>query len=68
MDSDWNSFITVSILLALMILLANYMQNAALVEKDWVNLKCNPLYMLISSLTQDNETSLSNFKKCVNNV
>jgi len=68
MDSDWNSFITVSILLALMIVLANYMQNAALVEKDWVNLKCNPLYMLISSLTQDNETSLSNFKKCVNNV
>jgi hypothetical protein len=68
MDSDWNSFITVSILLALMIVLANYMQNAALVEKDWVNLKCNPLYMLISSLTQDNETSLANFKKCVNNV
>ena len=68
MDSDWNSFIAVSILLALMIVLANYMQNAALVEKDWVNLKCNPLYMLMSSLTQDNETSLSNFKKCVNNV
>ena len=68
MNTDWNHFIVVSVLLTGMILLCNYMQNMAIVEKDWVNLKCNPLYMLLSSITENNSDATTNFKKCVNNV
>jgi hypothetical protein len=68
MNLDWNNFIVVSFLLFLMIMLSYYMINTALVEKDWVNLKCNPLYMLLSSITMDNNKATTNFKNCVNNV
>ena len=68
MNDDWASFIFVSLLLGCMLYLCIYLQNLAQVKKDWVNLKCNPLYMLINSLTDDNESSIGNFKNCVNNV
>jgi len=68
MNSDWNYFIVVSFLLFLMIMLCNYMINMALVNKDWVNLKCNPLYMLLFSISQNNDKSADMFKNCVNNV
>jgi hypothetical protein len=68
MNTDWNHFVAVIILFGLMYLLCNYMQNLALANKDWVNLKCNPLYMVITSISEQHDESLKNFKNCVNNV
>jgi hypothetical protein len=68
MNDDWSMFISVTILMFLMICLCLYLQNAAIVEKEWSNLKCNPLYMFVKSITDDNETSINNFKSCVVNV
>ena len=68
MNSDWNTFVAVILLFGLMLLLCNYMQSYSLVTKDWVNLKCNPLYMVISSIGSPNNESLQDFKNCVNNV
>jgi len=68
MNSDWNHFVVVILVFAFMYFLCNYMQNLALASKDWVNLKCNPLYMVISSMSQPNDEALHNFKNCVNNV
>jgi hypothetical protein len=68
MNDDWSMFISVTILMLLMIYLCLYLQNAALVEKEWVNLKCNPLYMFVKSISDDNQSSIDNFKNCVINV
>jgi len=68
MNDDWTRFMVVTAMLLMMIYLCVYVQNMALVQKDWVNLKCNPVYMLVNSITSDSKTAADNFKNCVNNV
>lgn len=68
MNDDWSMFITVTIFMLLMIYLCIFLQNAALLEKEWADLKCNPLYMFVRSITDDNEASVKNFKSCVINI
>jgi len=68
MNDDWNLFIVVTTMLLIMIYLCVYVQNMAVLRKDWVNLKCNPVYMLANSFTSDNDTAIDNFKNCINNV
>ena len=65
MNDDWALFMAVSFLMAVMLTLCIYLQNWALAKQDWVNLKCNPLYMFIHSIGVDNKTSISNFQSCV---
>jgi hypothetical protein len=36
--------------------------------KDWRTLRCNPLYLFISSFIVSNDKSISNFDKCVNEI
>ena len=68
MNDDWTLFIIVTSMLLAMIYLCVYVQNMAVLRKDWVNLKCNPIYMLTNSFASDNDTAIDNFKNCVNNV
>ena len=68
MNDDWALFIPVIVLMTLMIMLCYYLQNWAVAQKDWVNLKCNPLYMLINSISTDNKTALTDFNACVKQV
>jgi hypothetical protein len=68
MNDDWSQFISVTIIMFLMIYLCVYLQDMALAKKDWADLKCNPLFMFINSITEDNRASIDNFKKCVSNV
>jgi hypothetical protein len=68
MNDDWALFITVSILMLSMLTFCMYLQDIALVKKDWANLKCNPLYMFLNSITADDKSSIDNFKNCVVNV
>ena len=68
MNDEWTSFITVSFFMGLMIILCVYLQDFALVKKDWANLKCNPLYMFIHSVSAPNKRSVDTFKNCVVNV
>ena len=64
MSDDWNGFIGVLILLSFMIIYCKYLQIIAISEKEWINLKCNPLFMIFQSIG-DEEASLKNFKSCV---
>lgn len=68
MNDDWNGFVGVILLLTVLFLLLNYFKLMAIALQDWVNLKCNPLYMLISSINQDEGIATNNFKNCVNNM
>jgi len=68
MNDDWALFIPVIVLMTMMLMLCLYLQNWALVQKDWVDLKCNPLYMFINSLSSDNKTSITDFNACVKKV
>jgi hypothetical protein len=68
MNDDWTLFIVVTTMLFAMIYLCRYVQNMAVMKKDWVNLKCNPLFMLIKSFSTDRDSAIDNFKNCINNV
>ena len=64
-DDNINLWI-VMITFIIFILYLNYMQNMAVVKRDWNNLKCNPLYMLTKSLTSTATESSRDFQKCIN--
>jgi hypothetical protein len=68
MNDDWSLFIVVTTMLLAMIYLCTYLQNIAVLRKDWVNLKCNPIYMLANSFVVDDETAIDEFKNCINKV
>jgi len=68
MNDDWSLFIVVTTMLLAMIYLCIYLQNIAVLRKDWVNLKCNPIYMLANSFVVDDETAIDEFKNCINKV
>ena len=68
MNDDWNAFIGVAILLTLFYLLLSYLKLMAISQYDWKNFQCNPMYMLISSINQDENASVNQFRKCINSV
>ena len=68
MNDDWSMFIAVTVLMLIMIYIALYIENLAKIKSEWANLKCNPLYMFINSLSAPDKLSLDNFKNCVVNV
>jgi hypothetical protein len=47
------------------ILYLNYIQNLTLVTKDWQNMKCNPLYLLMDSFVSNPEESQAKFNNCI---
>lgn len=47
------------------ILYLNYIQNLSIVRKDWGNMKCNPLYLLIDSIVATPEAADLKFKNCI---
>jgi hypothetical protein len=68
MNDDWSMFIAVTAVMLMMIYISLYIQNLARIKSEWENLKCNPLYMFVNSLSASDKSSLDNFKKCVANV
>lgn len=63
-DDNINLWI-VMITFTIFILYLNYMQNMAIVKRDWTNLKCNPLFMLSKSLSSTASQSSKDFQSCV---
>ena len=62
---DWNNFVSVSVTLTVVILYYNYLQNIAIIHRDWSNFKCNPLYMVSDSLSSSADKSIKHFQDCV---
>jgi hypothetical protein len=65
MSDDYVYLWIVMIAYIIFILYLNYMQNMAIVKRDWANLKCNPLYMLTDSLSAHASESSANFQTCI---
>ncbi len=38
------------------------------IMKDWKNIRCNPMYLFLSSFIVSNQKSVSNFNKCVDQM
>jgi len=68
MNSDWNEFVSVSIIFIIFFIVLNYLKLYAISYSDWENHTCNPLNMLISSIYSSEQQSLDMFNKCVNGV
>jgi hypothetical protein len=47
------------------ILYLNYIQNLSIVSKDWQNMKCNPLFLLMDSFVSPPEESQTKFNNCI---
>ncbi len=47
------------------IMYLNYIQNLSIVRKDWQDMKCNPLFLLLDSFVSTPSQSELSFKKCV---
>ncbi len=45
-----------------------YIRTQIDIMKDWKEIRCNPLYLFISSYVVSNDKSISNFEKCVNQM
>lgn len=68
MNDDWGDCVTVSVILMLMIIICLQAQEYTLIYKDWNNLKCNPIVMVLNSMTQNTQDSITAFNQCVNLV
>jgi hypothetical protein len=69
MSDDWNNCIMVIILFIILFIYYGYLKTLLELKRDWRNFKCNPLYMLFSSLGKPkNKKHSENFKRCVNEV
>lgn len=53
------------ILYVFYILYLNYIQNLSIVTKDWQNMTCNPLYLLMDSFVSSPEQSEAKFNNCI---
>ena len=65
MSDDYVYLWIVLIAFILFIIYLNYMQNMAIVKRDWADLKCNPLYMLTKSLSVPAAESSEDFQTCI---
>jgi hypothetical protein len=69
MSDDWNNCVMVIILFIILFVYYSYLKTLLELKRDWRNFKCNPLYMLLSSLGQPKDQKHSNnFKSCVSDV
>ena len=65
MSDDYVNLWIVMFVYIIFILYLNYMQNMAIVKRDWANLKCNPLFMLTKSLSAPAAESTADFQTCI---
>jgi hypothetical protein len=69
MSDDWSNFLFVMMLYIILMIYYNYLNTMMEFKNDWSNFKCNPIYMLGSSLfdpTSDTNGKL--LKNCVNDI
>ena len=66
MDDDSLSVGMFLLLYTLFIIYLKYIENLTVVRGDFANFQCNPLYLLVDSMIE-NETNVSNskFEGCV---
>jgi hypothetical protein len=63
-DDDINFYVVIISFILLMLYL-NYVQDMTLIKNDWENVKCNPLYLFMNSISSSNNESTKNFQTCV---
>ena len=65
MEDDEARLWLFSLLYVAYIMYLNYIQNLSIVRKDWQDMKCNPLFLLLDSFVSTPSQSELSFKKCV---
>ncbi len=65
MSDDYVYLCIVLFVLVLFILYLNYIQNMAIIKRDWDDLKCNPLFMLTNSIVAPVAESSTDFQSCI---
>ena len=65
MSDDYVYLWIVIVVYLLFILYLNYMQNMAIIKRDWADLKCNPLFMLTKSLSAPAAETSEDFQTCI---
>lgn len=69
MSDDWNNCVMVIILFIIVFIYYSYLKTLLEIKREWRNFKCNPIYMLMSSLIKPKkEEHNSNFQRCVSEV
>ena len=69
MSDDWNNCVMVILLFILLFVYYTYLKTIIRLKRDWANYKCNPIYMLVSSLKNPTDNKHSdNFQTCVKKV
>jgi len=69
MSDDWNNCVMVIILFILTFMYYTYLKTILELKRDWRNFKCNPIYMLFSSLTKPKDSKHgNNVERCVRSV
>jgi hypothetical protein len=69
MSDDWNNCVMVIILFIIVFIYYSYLKTLLELKREWRNFKCNPIYMLMSSLIKPKkEENSSNFQRCVSEV
>lgn len=69
MSDDWNNCVMVIILFIILFIYYSYLKTILELKRDWVNFKCNPLYMLFSSFKKPkSKENSNNFQRCVKQV
>lgn len=65
MSDDYVYLWIVVIVYLIFILYLNYMQNMAIIKRDWADLKCNPIFMLTKSISAPAAESSEDFQTCI---
>lgn len=68
MSSDKTDRNIVLIVFTMFFIYLAYIRQKISIFDEWTNLKCNPLYLFISSFILTPNESTKNFSKCINNI
>jgi hypothetical protein len=69
MSEDWNNCIMVILLFIVVFIYYSYLKTLLELKRDWRNFKCNPIYMLFSSLGKPKKQSnTDNVERCIKSV
>ena len=69
MSEDWNNCIMVILLFIVVFIYYSYLKTLLELKRDWTNFKCNPIYMLFSSLGKPKRPENNdNVERCIKSV
>ena len=69
MSEDWNNCVMVILLFIVVFIYYSYLKTLLELKREWRNFKCNPIYMLFSSLGKPKSPANSdNVERCIKSV